>query len=109
MWRMTGYSRVMPLAPRMLRDWRAMSRAALVLASLPKLTWRGVRAPASLSEPRWRAVSWDWAWATYIQASFSWVSWKPPMGRSNWTRVLEYSMADSRQARAAPTTPQRMP
>ena len=47
--------------------------------------------------------------STSIQASFSWVSWKPAIGPPNCSRVRAYSSAVSRQARAAPVTPQKMP
>ena len=44
-----------------------------------------------------------------IQASLDWVSWKPPIGLPNCSRVRAYSTAASRQARAAPVTPHTIP
>ena len=42
-------------------------------------------------------------------ASFCWVSCIAPIGLPNARRVLLYSSADSKQARAAPIAPQPMP
>ena len=51
MWRMTGYSRVMPLAPSTWRALRATSSAARTLPSLPMLTCSGRRRPSSFMRP----------------------------------------------------------
>jgi hypothetical protein len=48
---MTGYSRVMPLAPRTVRALRATSSAARTLWSFPKLTCSGVQAAFVLDPP----------------------------------------------------------
>ena len=47
--------------------------------------------------------------STSMFASFCWVSWNPPIGRPNCSRVFEYSSADSKHARAAPIAPHTMP
>src|SRR5690606_27455450 len=52
-WRITGYSRVMPLAPRMVRHSRAMAMASRTLLSLPVLICSGVISWRSLMRPRW--------------------------------------------------------
>ena len=44
-----------------------------------------------------------------MSASFFCVSWNEPIGLSNWMRVLAYSSADSKQARAAPIAPKTIP
>ena len=87
MCRMTGYSRLMPFAPRMLRASRAMRSASRALLSFPIEIWVGVIRPASLSRPSCRASSCALVISVSMPTSFSWVSWNPPMGRSNWIRV----------------------
>src|SRR5215471_3412767 len=106
---MTGYSRVTPLAAITVRAVRAMSMAVRALAIFPTLTCTGVSVPAALSWPRCRARSCAWYSDTAIHASLDWVSWNPPIGLPNCVRVVAYDTADSRQARAAPVTPQTMP
>ena len=48
MWRITGYSRVMPLAPSTERASRAIQSASRTLSILPKLTWAEREAPLVL-------------------------------------------------------------
>ena len=57
MWRITGYSSVIPLPPSTSGPGGRCRRAARTLASLPKLTVRGVSCPASFSRPRCSASS----------------------------------------------------
>src|SRR5215472_2558549 len=106
---MTGYSRVTPLAARIVRDVRAMSMAVRALAIFPALTCTGVSVPADFSRPRCSARSWAWYRSTAIHASLDWVSWNSPIALPNCVRVVAYDTAVSRQVRAAPVTPQRMP
>ena len=109
MCRITGYSSEMPLAPRMVRAVRQISIASRVLFSLPKDTWSGVSVPASLRRPRCRASRVPLPSSSAMSASLAWVSWKPPIGRPNCSRVTAYSRAASKQDRAAPIAPHRMP
>ncbi len=44
-----------------------------------------------------------------MSASLAWVSWNPPMGLPNCSRVFAYSTAASKLARAAPIAPHTMP
>src|SRR5205814_1820179 len=86
-----------------------MSSADRTLVILATLTCTGLTEPASLSRPRCNASSWDRYRSAAIQLSLAWVSWKDAMGLPNCSRVLAYSIALSRQARAAPVTPHAMP
>src|SRR4029078_3770614 len=44
-----------------------------------------------------------------ISDSLAWVNWKLAIGRPNCSRLTAYSMAVSRQSRAAPRAPQAIP
>src|SRR5207245_6866958 len=57
MWRITGYSSVIPLAPRIVRAVRAASIAPRTLPIFPMLTWWGCSVPASFIRPRCSATS----------------------------------------------------
>src|SRR5580692_10630110 len=107
--RMTGYSSVTPLAPRIVRDVRAMSMAVRALAIFPALTCTGVSVPADFSRPRCSARSCAWYSDTAIHASLDWVSWNSAIALPNCVRVVAYDTAVSRQVRAAPVTTQTMP
>ena len=109
MCRETGYSSVIPFAPRMVRALRAMSRAARTLARLAIDTWTGCNRPSSLSVPSRCASRRPWTIAVAMFASFCWVSCIAPIGLPKARRVWLYSSADSKQARAAPMVPQAMP
>src|SRR5438876_121156 len=56
MWRMIGYSSVIPLPPRIVRAVRAASIAPRTLPILPRLTWCGCSVPASFMPPRCSAT-----------------------------------------------------
>ena len=86
---MIGYSPMMPLAPSMVRAVRQISSAALTLFILAMETWAGDNVPFSLSRPSCRASSWPLVSSVTISASFFCCSWKPAIGRSNWTRESE--------------------
>src|SRR5690348_17467545 len=86
-----------------------MSIAVRTLAIFARLTCSGVSGPASLSRPRCRASSCALVRSASIQASLPWVSWKPPIGLPNCSRVRAYSTAVSRQDLADPSTPQAIP
>ena len=47
--------------------------------------------------------------STSMSASFCCVSWNPPIGLPNCSRVFEYSSADEEARRAAPMAPHTMP
>ena len=94
-WRSTGYSSVIPLAPRIVRALRATSIAAVTLWYLPKETCSVRSVPASFIRPRCMASIVDWPTLTAISTSLACVSWKPAIGLSNCTRDFEYSSADS--------------
>src|SRR6185369_16523309 len=86
-----------------------MSSADRTLVILATLTCTGLTEPASLSRPRCSASSCERYRSAAIQLSLAWVSWKDAMGLPNCSRVLAYSIALSRQVRAAPVTPHAMP
>ncbi len=86
MWRITGYSNVMPLAPSTLRAVLATSLAMATLSILPKLTCGVANVPASFRRPRWMATSVPRCTATIISTSLRWVSWNDEIGRLNCTR-----------------------
>ena len=109
MWRITGYSSVIPLAPRIVRASRAISSASRTLLSLPMLTCCGASRPSSFIRPRCSASSVPLLSSTIMSTSLRWVSWNPPIGLPHWTRVFAYSSADSKHARAAPIEPHTMP
>lgn len=109
MCRITGYSKEIPLAPRIVRALRAISSALLTLLILPRLTCSGRRVPASLRRPRCSASRVPVVSSIDICASLAWVSWKPLIGRLDWTRAPAYSRAVPKQLRAAPIAPQTIP
>jgi hypothetical protein len=90
---MTGYSVVMPLAPRIVRACRATSNAMRTLLSLPTLTWRGSSSPDSLSCAMRHASSCAFCSSSIMSTSFCWVSWNAAIGLPYCTRVLAYSSA----------------
>src|SRR6185437_8255683 len=106
--RIGGYSSVTPLAPSTVRACLAMSSADRTLVILATLTCTGLTEPASLSRPRCSASSCERYRSAAIQLSLAWVSWKDAMGLPNCSRRLAYSIALSRQVRAAPVTPHAM-
>src|SRR6516162_9427978 len=106
---MTGYSSVIPFAPRIVLACLAMSMAVRTLAIFARLTCSGVSGPASLSRPRCRASNCALVRSANIHASLPWVSWKLPIGLPNCSLVRAYSTAVSRQDLADPSTPQAMP
>ena len=60
MWRMIGYSSVMPFAPRMSRAMRANSSAIRTLLRLASEICCGLHLPPSLSRPRRRRGAAPW-------------------------------------------------
>ncbi len=62
-----------------------------------------------MRRPRWWASRIPLCSSTAMSASLAWVSWNPPMGRPNCSRVFAYSTAASKQDRAAPMAPQTIP
>ena len=86
MWRITGYSVVMPLAPSTERASRATSSAMRTLSIFPNEIIGVVSVPSSLARPRCRARSVPRWTLTIMSTSLRWVSWNPAIGRSNCTR-----------------------
>src|SRR4051794_6589576 len=75
MWRITGYSSVIPLPPRIVRALRATSIAPRTLPILPRLTCSGRSVPSSFMRPRCSATSVPRFSSSAISASFCCVSW----------------------------------
>ena len=75
MCRMTGYSSVIPLPPRIVRALRQTSIAPRTLPILPRLTCSGRSVPASFIRPMWSATSEARLISSAISASFCCVSW----------------------------------
>src|SRR2546421_2614704 len=75
MWRITGYSSVIPLPPRIERAVRATSSAPRTLPIFPSDTCSGRRMPSSFIRPRWSARSEARLTSSAISASFCCVSW----------------------------------
>ncbi len=88
MWRITGYSVVMPLPPCISRASRAPSSATRTLLRLAMLTCANVISPASLSWPRRRAISSPSECCVASVVSFCCTSWRAAIGRPNVSRVL---------------------
>ena len=75
MWRITGYSSVIPLPPRIVRAVRQASIAPRTLPIFPIDTCSGRSVPLSFIRPRWSATSEPRFTSSAISASFCCVSW----------------------------------
>jgi hypothetical protein len=88
MWRMMGYSLVMPMPPRIWRASRATVKARCTLLRLAMLICAVVARPSLRSTPKRQVSNCALVISVIISASFFWVSWKPAMGLPNWMRSL---------------------
>ncbi len=93
MWRITGYSSVMPLAPRIVRASRQIASDSRTLLSFPNDTCAECALPASFRRPTCSATSSPLLISSIMLTSFSCVSWNAAIGLSNCTRVFAYSSA----------------
>ena len=93
MWRITGYSVVMPLPPSISRASRAPCRATRTLLRLATETCPKVILPLSLSAPSCTASSRPVEWSVTIRTSFSCTSWREAIGLPKVVRPVVYSSA----------------
>src|ERR1022692_3197929 len=96
MWRMIGYSSVIPLAPSRSRLSRAQSSAMATLFRFSMEMCAGSSFPRSFRRPACTRSNCALVISVIILASFSWRSWCEAMGRSsNCLRRMEYCRAVS--------------
>src|SRR6059058_1053316 len=103
MWRITGYSFTIPLAPRMSRASRAVSRAAATFARLASETCSGRIVPASFIRPSRQARSCPLVISVSMWTSFCWTSWYRAVELAALLRVAECGqIAGARRPERAP-------
>ena len=109
MWRITGYSSVMPLAPRIVRASRATSSAARTLSSLPNDDLPRAERARVLQRAEMQAQQLRLLSSTSFQRASPASAGSRAIGLAELHARLGVLERGLQHARAAPTAPHTMP